>query len=108
MPGSAKPKTTSWHACKKLGCWRRKAKWTRLPGAALVADSVSLDTVVNNIMVTNNLELPPGVHVRVMLTSPLETFTVGHTIIISRGLLDVLGSTVICVNSSCLLAGRRA
>src|SRR5205807_9121848 len=27
---------------------------------------------------------------RVLLTSPLESFTVGHTIVVSRGLLDVL------------------
>lgn len=29
-------------------------------------------------------------HCRVLLTTPLETFTIGHTIVISRGLLDVL------------------
>ncbi len=27
---------------------------------------------------------------RVLLTSPLESFTIGHTIVVSRGLLDVL------------------
>jgi hypothetical protein len=30
------------------------------------------------------------VRCRVLLTSPLESFTVGHTIVVSRGLLDVL------------------
>jgi hypothetical protein len=49
-----------------------------------------LDTVVNNLIVTNNLELTPEVRVRVLLTSPLESFTIGHTIVVSRGLLDVL------------------
>lgn len=49
-----------------------------------------LETVVNNLLASNNLELPGQVHTRVMLTSPLETFSVGNTIVISRGLLDVL------------------
>ncbi len=49
-----------------------------------------LATVVNNLLVTNNIDLQTDVHCRVLLTSPLESFTVGHTIVISRGLLDVL------------------
>ncbi len=49
-----------------------------------------LETVVNNMLVSNNIELPSPVHVRVMLTSPLETFSVGNTIVVSRGLVDVL------------------
>ena len=49
-----------------------------------------LDTVINNFVVTNNLTIVPEVRTRVILTSPLETFTVGHTIVISRGLLDTL------------------
>jgi hypothetical protein len=49
-----------------------------------------LETVVNNLIVTNNLEITPEVRVRVLLTSPLESFTIGHTIVVSRGLLDVL------------------
>lgn len=49
-----------------------------------------LDTVVNNLEVTNNLDIQPEVHCRVLLTSTLESFTIGHTIVISRGLIDVL------------------
>jgi hypothetical protein len=49
-----------------------------------------LDTVVNNIEVTNNLDIEPEVRCRVLLTSTLESFTIGHTIVISRGLVDVL------------------
>jgi hypothetical protein len=49
-----------------------------------------LDTVVNNIIVTNNLNIVPDVRARVLLTVPLESFTVGHTIVISRGMLDTL------------------
>jgi hypothetical protein len=49
-----------------------------------------LETVVNNIEVTNNLDIQPEVHCRVLLTATLESFSIGHTIVISRGLLDVL------------------
>ena len=49
-----------------------------------------LQTVVNNMMVTNNLDIQPEVRCRVMLTTPLESFTIGHTIVVSRGMIDVL------------------
>jgi len=66
----------------------------RLQQAGLLAprgevDTV-LETVINNLVVTSNVNLTWPVHCRVMLTEPLETFHVGHTIVISRGLLDVL------------------
>jgi hypothetical protein len=49
-----------------------------------------LETVVNNIEVTNNLDIEPTVHCRVLMTSTMESFTMGHTIVLSRGLVDVL------------------
>jgi hypothetical protein len=49
-----------------------------------------LETVVNNLEVTNNLDVQPEVRCRVMMTSTLESYTVGHTIVLSRGLIDVL------------------
>ena len=49
-----------------------------------------LETVVNNLEVTNNLDVQPEVRCRVMMTSTLESYTVGHTIVMSRGLIDVL------------------
>jgi len=49
-----------------------------------------LKTVVNNLIVTNNLTLVPDVRCRVLVTEPLESFTIGRTIVVSRGLLDVL------------------
>ncbi len=49
-----------------------------------------LETVVNNLEVTNNIDLDPEVRCRVLMTSTLESFTVGHTIVLSRGLIDVL------------------
>jgi hypothetical protein len=66
----------------------------RLEGAGLLAPTGDVDkilqTVVNNLLITNNIELSRPVRARVMLTTPLETFSVGNTIIISRGLIDVL------------------
>ncbi|MGA2744417.1 MAG: M48 family metalloprotease [Candidatus Sulfotelmatobacter sp.] len=49
-----------------------------------------LATVVNNLLVTNNIDLQGDIHCRVLLTAPLESFTIGRTIVLSRGLLDVL------------------
>jgi hypothetical protein len=49
-----------------------------------------LDTVVNNLEVTNNLNFDPEVHCRVLMTSTIESFTFGRTIVLSRGLIDVL------------------
>lgn len=48
-----------------------------------------LETVVNNILVTNDLDIP-AVRCRVLLTTPLESFVMGRTIVLSRGLIDVL------------------
>src|SRR5580700_9496661 len=77
--------------------WERQAEENavdRLQKIGLLAPSGEVDkilaTVVNNLLVTNNIDLQGDIHCRVLLTSPLESFTVGHTIVISRGLLDVL------------------
>jgi hypothetical protein len=77
--------------------WERQAEENaveRLTKVGLLAPPGEVDkilaTVVNNLLVTNNIDLQGDVHCRVLLTSPLESFTIGHTIVISRGLLDVL------------------
>ena len=49
-----------------------------------------LDTVVNNLEVTNNLDFEPEVRCRVLMTSTIESFDLGHTIVLSRGMIDVL------------------
>ena len=49
-----------------------------------------LETVVNNLEVTNNLDIEPEMRCRVLMTSTLESFDIGHTIVLSRGLIDVL------------------
>ncbi len=50
----------------------------------------TLNTIVNNLEVTNNLDGRIDLHCRVLLTSNLEMFSVGSTIVLSRGLIDVL------------------
>jgi hypothetical protein len=77
--------------------WERQAEdnaLERLQKIGLLAPAGDVDkillTVVNNLLVTNNIDLQSDVRCRVLLTSPLESFTIGHTIVISRGLLDVL------------------
>jgi hypothetical protein len=77
--------------------WRHQAEINvidRLQRIGLVAppgevDKV-LETVVNNLEVTNSLDIQPEIHCRVLLTGTIEMFTIGHTIVLSRGLLDVL------------------
>jgi hypothetical protein len=49
-----------------------------------------LETVVNNLELTNSLDIQPEVRCRVLLISTLESFNIGHTIVLSRGLVDVL------------------
>lgn len=49
-----------------------------------------LQTVVNNLEVTNNLDMQPDIQCRVLMTSTMESFSFGHTIVLSRGLVDVL------------------
>ncbi len=77
--------------------WEKQAEDNvveRLQNVALLAPSGDVDQVlqrvVNNLLISNNVILPSDVHCRVLITAPLESFTVGHTIVISRGLLDVL------------------
>jgi hypothetical protein len=48
-----------------------------------------LETVVSNLQITNKLDIA-AVRCRVLMTTPLESFVVGRTIVVSRGLLDVL------------------
>jgi hypothetical protein len=77
--------------------WQQQAEDNvieRLTRSGLLAPEGDVDhilqTVVNNLEVTNNIDLPRPVRTRVLLTAPLETFSVGNTIVISRGLIDVL------------------
>ncbi len=77
--------------------WDRQAEDNvidRLERIGLIAPKGEVDkvleTVVNNLEVTNNIDVEPEVRCRVMMPSTLESYTVGHTIVLSRGLIDVL------------------
>jgi hypothetical protein len=50
----------------------------------------ALNTIVNNLEVTNNLDGQIDLRCRVLLTSSLEMFSIGGTIVLSRGLIDVV------------------
>ena len=49
-----------------------------------------LESVVNNLLISNGLEIHPQVRCRVLMTSTFESYAMGRTIVLSRGLLDVL------------------
>ena len=77
--------------------WEKQAEDNaieRLTRIGLLAPPGEVDkllaTVVNNLLITNNIDLQTDFHCRVLLTAPLESFTIGHTIVLSRGLVDVL------------------
>lgn len=85
--------------------WQRQAEdniLDKLEQAGLVSPPGEVDkvltTVLNNLEVSSNINMEPAVRVRVMPTTPLENVPVGHTIVVSRGLIDVLP------NEACLAA----
>lgn len=66
---------------------------TRLYQAGLLAGPSDFDKVceqvITNLIIGSNLPLN-DVHCRVLLTTPLESFTAGNTIVLSKGLIDTL------------------
>ena len=49
-----------------------------------------LDQVLANLILASHAVLEQPIHCRILLTSRLEAFSVGQTIVLSRGLVDVL------------------
>ncbi len=77
--------------------WRRQAAnnvFDVLEKDGLVAPEgeveKTLNTIVNNLIVTNNLEEVVELRCRVLMTSNLEMFSMQDTIVLSRGLIDVV------------------
>lgn len=75
--------------------WERQAEeniLARLEKGGLLAPIGPVDDVLNTVV--NNLIVSAGLNIeascRVLLTTPMESFSMGHTIVISRGLIDVL------------------
>ena len=75
--------------------WERQAEenvLVRLEKGGMLAPAGAVDEVLNTV-VTNlivSAKLGVDARCRVLLTTPMETFVVGRTIVISRGLIDVL------------------
>ena len=77
--------------------WERMAEdnvLERLEKSGVLAPEGDVDKVLaqvlTNLLVTNKLDIQPEVRARVLLTAPLESFSVGHTVILSKGLIDTL------------------
>jgi hypothetical protein len=77
--------------------WQRRAEDNvvlKLEELGLIVPPGEVDqvvqTVINNLEVTNSLVLDPEIRCRTMPTTPIEVGTIGHTILVSRGLLDAL------------------
>jgi hypothetical protein len=66
----------------------------RLVQAGLVAPpsdfDKTLEQIVVNLAVPNNLNFPDPIHCRILLTTTVEATTIGNTILISKGLIDTL------------------
>jgi hypothetical protein len=86
---------------RDIGPLESRRQWQRLAQSNLIdrletggflaargAVDETLNNVIQNLLAGNDLSL--DVRCRVLLTTPLETFSIGQTIVISRGLLDVL------------------
>jgi hypothetical protein len=50
----------------------------------------TLEQIVVNLAVPNNLNFPDPVHCRILLTTTVEATTIGNTILLSKGLIDTL------------------
>ena len=51
----------------------------------------TLEALASNILAYNNITVSRPIHVRTMMTEPLESLAVGNTIILSKGLIDTTG-----------------
>ena len=49
-----------------------------------------LDIVLNNLLLGANIKLDFEVRTRILMTGPMESMVASHTILISRGLIDIL------------------
>ena len=97
-PGTAQDVSNDAPDVNPLGAqreWQQQAEdniITRLFQAGLL-DAPSdfdhtLEALAGNILVYNNIQTARPIHVRTLLTQPLESLAVGNTIIVSKGLLD--------------------
>jgi hypothetical protein len=67
-----------------------------------------LDQVMTNLLISYQLALPQPVRCRVLLTTRLEAFMVGNTLILSRGLIDVLPEAGIAISDGTSIGAHRS
>ena len=64
----------------------------RLYTAGLIDAPSDFDKILaqlaNNILIYNNIQIDRPIRVRTLLTSPLESLSVGNTILLSKGMID--------------------
>jgi len=97
MPVADEQESHDRSPLEALRLWRREAENNTLD--AFEADGLLappgpvdkiLNQIVTNIVVPNKLDDQVDLRCRVLLTSSFEMFSVGNTIILSRGLIDVI------------------
>ncbi|MFI5069322.1 MAG: hypothetical protein ACHP8A_00410 [Terriglobales bacterium] len=71
----------------KSDLMRRLEQDKLLANAGIVEEG--LNSILHRILAANNLDMP-AIECRLLLTTPVEMFHVGHTIILSRGLLNIV------------------
>lgn len=94
---AAAPSAPALAPVSRLRAWEQLAEnnvLDRLEKAGLLAPAgpvdAALEQVADNLVYYNHLQIDPPLHCRVLLTTPLESLAIGHTIVLSRGLLDSL------------------
>jgi hypothetical protein len=97
VPGDQTESATDYSPLQANRLWTRQAEdnvIASLQKVGLMAPygevDKTLEAVVSNLLVTNGLDIQPQVRCRVLMTSTFESYAMGRTIVLSRGLLDVL------------------
>ena len=97
-PGDQADSATDYSPLQANRLWTRQAEdnvIASLEKVGLMAPygdvDKTLEAVVSNLLVSNGLDIQqPQVRCRVLMTSTFESYVMGRTIVLSRGLLDVL------------------
>ncbi len=97
VPGDQTESATDYSPVQANRLWTRQAEdnvIASLEKVGLMAPygevDKTLEAVVSNLLVTNGLDIQPQVRCRVLMTTTFESYAMGRTIVLSRGLLDVL------------------
>ena len=97
VPGDQTESATDYSPLQANRLWTRQAEdnvIASLEKVGLMAPygevDKTLEAVVSNLLATNGLDIQPQVRCRVLMTSTFESYAMGRTIVLSRGLLDVL------------------